>query len=137
MGNLAAAMAELEALDDDTVAGFRRNRRAMRELVRDAGYLHGQLLADAWCAAFVWKKSKEPNRPYPMLDDLLRKIEQNRFTVRRGCREEIGRLATQYQFFHGYLAFPEVFANGGFDAVLGNPPWGAGEVAGKGMVRGT
>ena len=30
---------------------------------------------------------------------------------------------SQYQFFHGHLAFPEVFANGGFDVVLGNPPW--------------
>jgi len=85
--------------------------------------LHGQLLADAWCAAFVWKKCKEPNRPYPILDDLLRKIEQNPFQCPPWMREEIGRLATQYQFFHGYLAFPEVFANGGFDAVLGNPPW--------------
>jgi hypothetical protein len=37
--------------------------------------------------------------------------------------EEIRQLAAQYQFFHWHLAFPEVFANGGFDVVLGNPPW--------------
>ena len=52
--------------------------------------------------------------------------------------EEIERLARQYQFFHWHLAFPDVFRaavndqpadnpaagwNGGFDAVLGNPPW--------------
>jgi len=85
--------------------------------------LHGQLLADAWCAAFVWKKCKEPNRPYPILDDLLRKIEQNPFHCPKWMEEEIRQLAGQYQFFHGHLAFPEVFANGGFDAVLGNPPW--------------
>jgi hypothetical protein len=36
---------------------------------------------------------------------------------------EIERLSDQYQFFHWHLAFPEVFANGGFDCVLGNPPW--------------
>lgn len=53
-------------------------------------------------------------------------------------REEIRRLAKQYQFFHWHLAFPQVFrvraqdtdvqdeqlgCAGGFDVVLGNPPW--------------
>jgi hypothetical protein len=33
------------------------------------------------------------------------------------------QLADQYQFFHFHLAFPEVFAQGGFDISLGNPPW--------------
>jgi hypothetical protein len=36
---------------------------------------------------------------------------------------EVKRLAKQYQFFHFHLAFPEVFAQGGFDLSLGNPPW--------------
>ncbi len=36
---------------------------------------------------------------------------------------EAKRLANQYQFFHWHLAFPEVFAKGGFDVILGNPPW--------------
>jgi hypothetical protein len=123
LGNLATAMAELEALDDDTVAGIQAKQARYAELVQEAGYLHGQLLADAWCAAFVWKKCKEPNRPYPILDDLLRKIEQNPFQCPPWMREEIGRLARQYQFFHWHLAFPEVYAKGGFDVVLGNPPW--------------
>ncbi len=33
-------------------------------------------------------------------------------------------LAKKYHFFFiGNLEFPEVFKNGGFDCVLGNPPW--------------
>ncbi|MEW6363704.1 MAG: hypothetical protein AB1714_03590 [Acidobacteriota bacterium] len=36
---------------------------------------------------------------------------------------EVERLSDQYRFFHWHLAFPEVFAKGGFDCVLGNPPW--------------
>ena len=123
LGDLAAAMMELEALDNDTVAGIQAKQARYAELVQEAGYLHGQLLADAWCAAFVWKKRKEPNRPYPILDDLVRKIEQNPYHCPPWLREEIGRLARQYQFFHGHLAFPEVYARGGFDVMLGNPPW--------------
>ena len=38
-------------------------------------------------------------------------------------RREVERLARRYRFFHWDLAFPEVFENGGFDCVLGNPPW--------------
>ncbi|MCC6796589.1 MAG: N-6 DNA methylase, partial [Candidatus Hydrogenedentes bacterium] len=40
-----------------------------------------------------------------------------------GLIAEAKRLADQYQFFHFHLAFPEVFAQGGFDVSLGNPPW--------------
>ena len=51
-------------------------------------------------------------------------------------RKEIKRLAGQYKFFHWHLAFPDVLLpldasnenvkagwDGGFDVVLGNPPW--------------
>ena len=70
---------------------------------------------------------------------LFRKIERNPFHVVNTWHEqEIRRLAEQYQFFHWHLAFPDVFRvptgdeeseneqagwNGGFDVVLGNPPW--------------
>lgn len=32
-------------------------------------------------------------------------------------------LAEDYKFFHWPLAFPDVFSQGGFDVMLGNPPW--------------
>jgi hypothetical protein len=41
-------------------------------------------------------------------------------------RQEIERLAGHYGFFHWHLEFPSVFGpagRGGFDLVLGNPPW--------------
>lgn len=37
--------------------------------------------------------------------------------------KEIESLSRSYRFFHWYLVFTEVFAKGGFDCVLGNPPW--------------
>ena len=36
---------------------------------------------------------------------------------------EVNQLAHQYRFFHWHLAFPQVFDHGGFDCILGNPPW--------------
>jgi len=40
-----------------------------------------------------------------------------------GLMKEVQQIAGQYNFFHWHLAFPEVFRHGGFDVVLGNPPW--------------
>jgi hypothetical protein len=36
---------------------------------------------------------------------------------------EAQALAEENRFFHWPLEFPDVFAQGGFDVVLGNPPW--------------
>ncbi|MFM2199248.1 MAG: hypothetical protein RLZZ505_2680 [Verrucomicrobiota bacterium] len=36
---------------------------------------------------------------------------------------EVNWLAEQYRFFHWHIAFPQVFDQGGFDCILGNPPW--------------
>ena len=33
-------------------------------------------------------------------------------------------LADEYQFLHPHIAFPDIQAAGGFDVVVGNPPWG-------------
>jgi hypothetical protein len=37
--------------------------------------------------------------------------------------ETVDRLAREHRFFHWHLRFAAVFARGGFDVVLGNPPW--------------
>jgi hypothetical protein len=37
--------------------------------------------------------------------------------------EAANKLAQEKRFFHWCLEFPEVFEVGGFDCVLGNPPW--------------
>ena len=102
----------------------------------ETSYESGRLLADAWSAAFVWKKTKELD--YPVTEAVFRKIEKNPHDIAPWMREEIRRLARQYQFFHWHLAFPDVFKlmpvdprgegqilgwSGGFDCMLGNPPW--------------
>lgn len=39
------------------------------------------------------------------------------------ARATLQELTDEHAFFHWELAFPEVFGAGGFDAVVGNPPW--------------
>jgi type I restriction-modification system DNA methylase subunit len=40
-----------------------------------------------------------------------------------GLVKEVHELAGEYNFFHWHLEFPDVFVRGGFDVILGNPPW--------------
>ncbi len=139
LGNLATGLLQLEEISDDSIAGVRHKQERWEELVRSQGYIYSRLWADAWCAAFVWKKIRDHKHPYPITEELFRKIERNPFHVVNTWHEtEIRRLAEQYQFFHWHLAFPDVFSvltgdeepeneqtgwKGGFDVVLGNPPW--------------
>jgi hypothetical protein len=140
LGDLAVSLARLDQLSDDDVASVQRKRAEYARLVKSAEYSSGKLWADAWCAAFVWRKVEDESVPRPLTERTFRQIERNPKAVRYGVVEEVRRLADQYRFFHWHLAFPDVFRvperplvgakdptgwEGGFDVVLGNPPWGA------------
>jgi len=137
LGDLATGMLTLSAIDDHSIEGIKKKEQQYQELVRSNAYEFGRLWADSWCAAFVWKKS--PNQPFDAItEDIFRMIERNPYSISAMMREEIRRLSDQYKFFHWHLALPDVFRvslteeapenenmgwNGGFDVVLGNPPW--------------
>lgn len=61
LGNLATGLLQLEEISDDSIAGVRRKQERWEELVRSQGYIYSRLWADAWCAAFVWKKIRDHN----------------------------------------------------------------------------
>ncbi len=136
LGNMAAVVANLDAIDDNTPEGIEHKQAEYEKVVKSSGYLYGRFWADTWCAAFVWKKTKE--FPYPITEEVFRRIERTPHDVNTWMKDEVVRLRSQYAFFHWHLAFPDVFtlpANGqtaenthtgwndGFDVLLGNPPW--------------
>lgn len=77
-------------------------------------------LADTWTAAFFIQKD-DLNKIYPT-NVTLQNIKQGN-AIDEVLESEILRLAHKYHFFHWHLEFPEVFEKGGFDCILGNPPW--------------
>ncbi|MFB3786020.1 MAG: Eco57I restriction-modification methylase domain-containing protein [bacterium] len=137
LGNLAAGYIHLDRIADDTLEGIREKQQTYEDLVKSSDYKFGHLLADAWCAAFVWEKTKPrvDQGFYPITQDIFLNIKHS---INKGYQQEIIHLAEQYRFFHWHLEFPDVFRwppkgeppenpqtgwNGGFDVVLGNPPW--------------
>ena len=136
MGDLAASMMQLEDIPDNDIEGVQKKQERYQQYVNSSSYGFGHLWADMWCSAFVWKKTRE--LPYPITENYFRKVERNPFDIPDWMKKEIKRLSEQYQFFHWHLEFPDVFRVpvkdeeaenektgwiGGFDVVLGNPPW--------------
>lgn len=123
--DLAAIATEARTLDstpDDTIDAVQRKASQFRRLVVSPEYKHAQQVADAWCAAFLWPKTVATLASVVTSGAIQRLgIDPNALSPAQIA--EVGRFSTQYQFFHWHLAFPEVFAKGGFDCVLGNPPW--------------
>jgi len=133
-GTLMHSTLQLEEMREDTVEEIHRKEQFFVDIVNSGPYANALLWANAWCAAFVWKKTAAM-RP-TITDEEFRDIGKNPFSLSAWRKTEIERLAAQYQFFHWHLAFPEVFLvpeenpeneqagwSGGFDVVLGNPPW--------------
>jgi hypothetical protein len=115
-------MAKLESAGDGSAQALAQKEAQWTELLGSAEYLQQKFAADAWCAAFVWRK--QPGRLVDVapLGETWRAITSGR-GVDDDTRDEVGELQRQYGFFHWHLQFPLVFGRGGFDVVLGNPPW--------------
>jgi len=119
---IAARTRDIDDAPDSTIDEVQRKADQFRRLVVSPDYQHAQQVADAWCGAFVWKK--QANTPFaPVTTDTIRRLEADPNALPPAQHREVERLSSQYQFFHWHLAFPEVFVKGGFDSVLGNPPW--------------
>lgn len=135
-GNLGDRLAGIDAIADDSLDGIRRKEAAFRAVSGSEEFARAKLVADAWCAAFVWRRV--PGGLEAVTHDVLERLRRDPSRVPAATRDEIERLARRYGFFHWHVAFPDVFRapgdgagagdaamgwRGGFDVVLGNPPW--------------
>jgi len=120
------AATSLEDMPDNDIEQIRQKVDAFSRAESNTDYRKTNRLADSWCAAFIMRKTFAPGSTQAVgltqrhLNDIT-----NGQPLPAALDTEIDRLACKHHFFHWHLAFPEVFARGGFDCVIGNPPWGA------------
>ena len=82
-----------------------------------------------WTAAFFMPITELNLQLLPTTAALSQLLGGNAVTQR--VVDVANQLAEDKRFFHWPLEFPEVFEVGGFDCVLGNPPWELLQVAEK------
>lgn len=117
------AVAELDAASDANVEALAKKQQRWDGILGSPEYRHQKFVADAWCAAFVWPKQPGELADAAPTNELWRQIRDGQGKAPALTTKTVEELANQYRFFHWHLQFPQVFAKGGFDVVLGNPPW--------------
>ena len=71
---------------------------------------------------------KVKNRPgMHVTDEEFRSYWKGERKPQSQATAEAWAVAERKRFFHWFLAFPEVLAAGGFDCLLGNPPYLGGQ----------
>lgn len=117
------AVTELEAAPDADAIALAKKENRWESILGSNEYRHQKFVADTWCSAFVWPKQPGNLAESAPVNELWRQIRDSRGQTPEFTKHTVDDLSHQYNFFHWHLQFPQVFAKGGFDAVLGNPPW--------------
>jgi hypothetical protein len=118
---------------EDSPAAVREKERALANLTAPGTPLEAwKRAADLWCAAWFWESRGLSPGVYA---DVVATLMGRASSLARGqvaaLLERVAATAVAHQLFHWELEFPEVYFTadgrrdpaGGFDAVIGNPPW--------------
>lgn len=137
--HLGERMMSINEAPDDSLEQIERKRALSKQFFSSPVWQDAYFWANYWCAAFVWKRDgSELAKQCPTERDFRRIERDGRKALLPYVGTEVDRLSEQYQFLHWHLAYPDVFRvldnderpeneqtgwNGGFDVVIGNPPW--------------
>lgn len=120
---VARAVATLEEQSDASPEALAKKESQWDGILGSVEYRHQKFIADTWCATFAWPKQAGDSADAAPTNDLWRQLRDGQGTPTALTTRTVNALAKQYGFLHWHLQFPQVFAKGGFDVVLGNPPW--------------
>ena len=122
------ALRAIEAMPAETATEVAAKEAAYRQMISDSINSPLALAADLAVGAYLLPKTPETLGTVPTSETLHAVL-----TASHGVHGRDGDHAAacaaartaceEAHVFHWPLAFPQVFAQGGFDCVLGNPPW--------------
>ena len=126
--------AQLANQADETAAIVRAKEKTLAALHSSDGPLGRRArVLDLWCAGWFWPNREPPDRAIfgDLADLLLERRSALAPRIANPLLELARQAAANHRFLHWPLTFPEVFideegqplADGGFDAIVGNPPW--------------
>jgi hypothetical protein len=115
------ALQAIEAMPETTLAESAAKQAAYANWLENSGQDPEALAADLFTAAFFLAKSSDSRATVPTTEHLLRLLGGQPIEGR--MEEAVVQASKNFRFFHWNLRFGEVMVRGGFDCVLGNPPW--------------
>lgn len=128
----ASLIDQLSDNEERTAEDVERKGEIYREIRNDESLQREQRTFDVWTAAFYWPMERGETAEYPTPETINRVRRRPYDEISNDLQQMVDRaeeLSEEYRFFHWELEFPEVFSgdNPGFDCILGNPPFTAGQ----------
>jgi len=116
---------DIESIADDSPPAIREKKSRYDRLLADPERLRIANACDLWTAAFFQRFTPElATSPPAITTDAV--TDQLAGRAHRQALAAAQALVQRQRYFHWPLEFPEVFVAGGFDAVIGNPPFMGG-----------
>jgi hypothetical protein len=112
---------EIEAMPETTLAEGAAKQAAYEAWEQERSSDPQTLAADLYTAAFFLPKTKDSRAKVSTSEHLL--LLQSGQEIPGDLELAVEQAARDFRFFHWHLRFGEVMKRGGFDCVLGNPPW--------------
>ena len=126
--SISDGAARVLAMPEDTLEEIEAKSRAWIRLLNGPDWLTLKAACDMYVAAFLLPKTGDApdprytaRLPLPTTDAIWRTIRGS--DVQADMQADCIEAAEANRVFHWPLEFPAVMARGGFDAVVGNPPW--------------
>lgn len=111
----------IEAMPETNLADSAAKQMAYTKWLEERGSDPQSLAADLFISAFFLAKTSESRAAVPTTEHLLKLLAGQ--SIDGEMEQAVVQAAENFRFFHWHLRFGEVMAAGGFDCVLGNPPW--------------
>ncbi|MDM7459772.1 MAG: N-6 DNA methylase [Paracoccus sp. (in: a-proteobacteria)] len=125
MKPLALDFSGFRDLPEDTVEQIGAKAARFKELRKGQAFVRATAAANLYVAAFLLPKvggapAGASARTVPTTEELWLALNQGKI---RNAMMDAPKAARRARAFHWPLEFPDVMQRGGFDVVLGNPPW--------------
>jgi len=118
------ALKTLESMPADTPEEVQAKEDAYQTFLAQAVDSTMAHAADLYAAAFILPKTPDTQAAVPTTETLIHELSPHPKSEKHQAMVHAANTACQAaKVFHWPLAFPQVFAAGGFDCVLANPPW--------------
>ncbi|MEP3436030.1 MAG: N-6 DNA methylase, partial [Hoeflea sp.] len=112
-------------LPEDTLDEIGAKAARFKELRKKQDFVRAKAACDLFIAAFLLPKTGHAptgpsERTVPTTEEIWMALNQGKI---RNAMVDAPKVAREARAFHWPLEFPDIMQRGGFNIVLGNPPW--------------
>jgi hypothetical protein len=111
----------IEAMPETSLPETAAKQAAYADWLQETGSDAKTLAANLYTATFFLPKTAESRAQVPTTEHLLKLLGGQ--PISEAMEQAVQEATRNFRFLHWHLRFGEVMENGGFDCVLGNPPW--------------